>query len=122
MRHIRNFDRKEHKIALSTSKGYEMFYIRDVMYCEASGSYTKFTFAEIKSLTVSKNLKHYEGLLAPYHFVRVHNSTMVNLKYVKTIERSGGGFLVMEDEKQLPVSKHKRKELEGMIKDKRRLI
>lgn len=122
IRHVRNFEREKHKIALSTSKGYEMYYIRDIMYCEAEGSYTRFTFSGGEQLVVSKNLKYYQSLLQPYHFVRCHNSSLVNLQYVKRLERSGTGGLIMENDKQLAISKNKRKEMEQIIKDKKRLI
>lgn len=122
MLHVRNFNRNQHKIALSTQTGYEMVYIREVMYCQSEGSYTRFLFTSGDELLVSKNLKYYENLLSEYGFSRSHNTTLVNLLYVKRLERSAGGYLVMENNKTLPVSKSKRQELESLIKEQRRLI
>ncbi|MEO0732289.1 MAG: LytTR family DNA-binding domain-containing protein [Bacteroidota bacterium] len=122
MMHVEDFNRDRHKLALATGKGYEMVYIRDITYCLADGSYTHFYFRNGEELVVSKNLKYYENLLVPYGFIRSHNTTLINLQYVKTIERTGGGALVMEDGKTLPVTKARRQELEARIKNDRRLF
>lgn len=122
MMHVQNFNRSKHKIALSTGKGYEMVYIHEIMYCLADGSYTKFVFRDETSLVVSRNLKYYENLLVEYDFVRCHNTALVNLHFVKTLERVGGGSIVMEDGSELPISKTRRQEMDARIKDKRRLI
>lgn len=122
MMQVEDFNRSRHKLALAIGKGYEMVYINDIMYCMANGSYTRFHFKQTEPLLVSKNLKYYENILDGYGFVRTHNTTLVNLHYVKTIERANGGAIIMEDERSLPVSKAKRLELEGKIKELRRLI
>ncbi len=122
MMQVENFNRSKHKIALSTAKGYELVYINDIMYCEADGSYTHFHFKEGPELVVSKNLKYYENLMVDYGFIRSHNTVLVNLRYIKTIERSSGGGIIMEDGKTLAVSKTRRQELEQRIKEQRRLV
>lgn len=122
MMQVEDFNRNKHKIALSTAKGYELVYINEIMYCEADGSYTHFHFREGPELVVSKNLKYYENMLVEYGFIRSHNTVLVNLRYIKTIERSSGGGIIMEDGKTLAVSKTKRQELEQRIKEHRRLV
>ena len=122
MMHVQNFSREQHKIALATQHGYEMVYIKDIMYCTADGSYTHFHFVSGSVLVVSKNLKYYENLLNDYSFIRGHNTTLVNLRFVKRIDRTGGGSIVMDDDKELPLAKAKRLELESRIKENRRLF
>lgn len=122
MMQVENFNRSKHKIALSTAKGYELVYINDIMYCESDGSYTHFHFREGPELVVSKNLKYYENMLVEYGFIRSHNTVLVNLRFIKTIERSSGGGIIMEDGKTLAVSKTRRQELEQRIKERRRLV
>lgn len=122
MEHLKGFNRTQHKIALATSRGHELVYINEIMYCQADGSYTKFTFKSGEELVVSRNLKYYEKMLTNYDFVRCHNSTLINLHYVKILERKGGGAVIMEDEAELPISRTKRQELDALIKEKRRLI
>lgn len=122
MLHLRNFNRDKHKIALATDKGYQMVYIHDIMYCLADGSYTHFVFKGRGEIVVSKNLKFYENLLSEYGFVRTHNTSLINPQYVELFDRRAGGSLLMEDGKNLPISKMKRQELVARIKDKRRLV
>jgi len=122
MQQFKNFNNSQQKVGLATSTGYEMVYIKEIMYCLANGSYTDFFFQSGEKLTVSKNLKYYENLLIGYNFLRSHNTALVNLSFIKRIERTDGGSLLMENGTLLPVSKTKRKELEDKIKDNKRLI
>jgi len=110
------------KIALTTSEGYELIYIDTIKYCLADGSYTHFHFTNREPIIVSKNLKYYQRLLSDYNFIRCHNSNLINLAYVKTIGRSKGGFIKMEDGTVLPITKSVRLELENKIKTGNRLI
>lgn len=122
MQHLQEFNHHQRKIALATSRGYELVYIHDIMYCQAKGSYTEFTFKTGPALLVSRNLKYYEKLLEEYHFVRSHNTNLINLQYVKVLERTGSGNVIMEDDVALPISRTKRQELDARIKERRRLI
>lgn len=122
MQQVKNINRNKHKIGLATSAGYEMVKITDIAYCLANGSYTDFIFTSGEKLTVSKNLKYYENILVDYGFLRSHNASLVNLAYVKRIDRTDGGSLLMEDGALLPVSKLKRKEMEERIKENKRLF
>lgn len=122
MQQLKSFNRNQQKIGLATSAGYEMVYINEIMYCMANGSYTDFFFESGEKLTVSKNLKYYENLLLDFDFLRSHNTALVNLYFIKRIDRTDGGGLLMENGALLPVSKTKRKELEDRIKDNKRLI
>jgi hypothetical protein len=92
------------EIGLSTQHGYEMVYIKDIMYCTADGSYTHFHFVSGEKSIVSKNLKYNENLLKGYSFIRGHNTAQVNLRFVKRIDRTGGGSIIMEDDKALPIA------------------
>lgn len=119
---VENINRKQHKIALSTSRGYELVYVSEIMYCEADGSYTHFYFSDGRTMVVSKNLKYYEKMLENYGFVRSHNTILANLRFVKALDRTSGGGLILENGKMLAVTKTKRKELEDLIREQRRLV
>jgi two-component system LytT family response regulator len=53
-------------------------------------------------------LGEYERLLTEHGFLRIHKSYMVNTKYVSKVDRDG--ILLMNDGKQLAISK-RRKEI-----------
>ncbi len=98
----------ERKICLATQESIEFINIREISYCEASGSYTRFYLKDGSKLLVSKNLKEYESMLTEYHFMRVHNSYVINLREVKSLVKSEGGYILMNDNSQISISPKKR--------------
>ncbi|MEO0471498.1 MAG: LytTR family DNA-binding domain-containing protein, partial [Bacteroidota bacterium] len=122
MLNLQSIHQEQHKIALATLDGYELVYVRSIIYCLADGSYTHVHFNDGSKLTVSRNLKHYERMLSEYGFMRVHQSALINLRLIRKVVRASGGSLVMEDGHHVPISKSKRMELEEAIKANRRLI
>lgn len=97
-------------ICLSTSEGFEFVEISNILYCEASGSYTKFFLNDNQTLLVSKNLKEYENLLSNTNFMRVHNSFLINLKHVNKYVKSDGGYILMDNDKVVSISPKKKDE------------
>lgn len=121
MLQLRDLNRDQHKIAIPTNHGYDMLNVSDIMYCLADGSYTHIHVRGQAKQTASKNLKHYERLLNDYGFIRSHPSSLINPKYIRSIERLNGGNVIMDDSEILPISKTKRLELEEMIRNNHRL-
>jgi len=101
---------ENHKISLSTAEGVEFVPTREILFCEANGAYTQFNLTDGKKLLVSKNLKEYENILQSHRFMRVHNSFLINLDEVKKYIRSEGGYIVMNNDKQVSLSPTKRED------------
>lgn len=108
-------DRGEHKITLAVSEGYEFVKVDDILYLRADGSYTDFFLKNGNKLTTSKNLKFFENVLDGYGFYRIHNSTLINLKYIKRFNRSAGGYVVMENDEEFSISKSRKEEFLEML-------
>jgi two-component system LytT family response regulator len=104
------------KIVLNDSESMHFIKISEIIRCEADGAYTKFIFAQRKEILVSSTLKDYEEILLPYGFSRVHNSHIINLNKIIRFDRKDGGFLVMENNDTVPISKRKKDELAHIIK------
>lgn len=98
----------DRKICLATQESMEFINVLDILYCEASGSYTQFYLKSGLSLLVSKNLKEYENMLADHGFLRVHNSFLINLREVKSLVKSEGGYILMNNDSQISISPKKR--------------
>ena len=98
------------RICLSTSDGYEFINIAEIMYCKAEGSYTTFKLINGTNLLVSKHLKEYENLLAEQHFMRVHNSFLINLNEVKKYVKADGGYILMNNGESVSISRNKKDE------------
>jgi len=100
------------KIALADDGGYTLVDIASIIRCEASVNYTIFHIENSKTLTISKTLKDFEELLPRDKFVRVHQSHLVNLEKVHKYYKTDGGYLLMNDNSTVSISRRKRVDLE----------
>ncbi len=103
------------RIALSNSDGIHLLDICDIMRCESDDNYTKFFVKNRKPILISKTLKEYEELLTEHDFVRIHQSHLINLAYVKSYVKKDNGYVMMTDESQLPISQRKREQLQEIL-------
>ena len=60
---------------------------------------------------VTKTLKYFADLLKNNGFLRVHQSHLVNTKYIKEFIKADGGYLVLKDKSTVSVSVRKRAEV-----------
>jgi two-component system LytT family response regulator len=98
------------KIAIPTLKGIEMIDIDTIIHCEASSNYTVFYFEKSKKI-ITKTLKEIEQQLAPYNFMRIHHSHLINMAHLKNYVKVEGGFVTMSNGKQISVSRSKKNDL-----------
>lgn len=105
----------EQSITLSTSEGLEFIPLQHIIRIEASGPYSHFYLKEKKKIIVSRNLKEYETLLTDHGFFRVHNSHIINMKEVKRMIKTDGGYAVMSDDANISISPKKKEEFFEMI-------
>ena len=113
---LKSIKSEDKKIVLNDSESIHFIKVNEIIRCEADGGYTKFIFTQKKTVLVSSSLKEYEDLLLPYGFSRVHHSHLINLNKILRFDRKDGGFLVMENNDQVPISKRKKDELTQIIK------
>ena len=115
LNNIRDINPGNKRIALNSADKIHMVYITDIIRCESQGSYTIFHLKDKEQIVVTKNLKEYENLLEDYSFIRIHHSHLINFAYLKEFVKKDGGYAVMTDNSQVPVSFRKRNDLMGMI-------
>lgn len=104
------------KIALSVADKIEFVEINDIIRCESEDNYTTFFLREGKKLVVSKTLKEFDELLTPYHFLRVHQSHLVNLNEIRSFIKSEGGYIKMSEGTSVPISRQRRTQVMEAIK------
>lgn len=102
---------KAGKIAVPTFDGLQMLHIEQIVKCTADESYTHITLLDGTKVVVSRILKEFEDLLSEYNFLRVHNSSLINLVHVKKYVKGEGGYVVMVDDESVEVSRRKKNEL-----------
>ncbi len=103
------------KIAFPTFEGIEFVNLKDILYCQSDNNYTDVHMVDGSHLLISKTLRYVEEMLCDFHFYRVHNSFIVNLNYVKRYVKGDGGYLVLENGKDITVSRSKKAELLKMF-------
>ena len=99
------------KIALPTLHGLLFLKTEEIMYCSSDSNYTNVHTARGEKILISRPLKDIESMLQEPRFLRVHNSYLVNLTFIREYHRGKGGSLVLEDGTLIPVSKQRKKEL-----------
>ena len=96
------------KLCIPSLKGFQVVDLKDVLFCEASSSYTNFHFADKPIICTAKTILEYEELLKDANFVRLHKSFLVNLLHIKEYLRGEGGSVILSNGKELEVSRRKK--------------
>lgn len=108
IQNLKRTDDNYNKITLPTGNAYEIINIKDIIRCEADGSYTNFHLVGGKKLMVSASLKHYEDLLPENDFIRIHHHHLINMNHVVRFLKVDGGYAIMTDNTQLEISRRKK--------------
>ena len=103
------------KIALPTMHSYELVPLNNIIVCESNNNYTDVRLNSGQHFLISKTLKQIEDLLDMSPFFRVHNSYLVNLQYAIRYVKGEGGYLVLNNDMTVPVSRSKKEELLKLI-------
>ncbi len=98
------------RIALTTGDGMIFVSTSDILYCQAESNYTAVVLAGGKKVLVSKVLKDIDEALAGPDFFRIHNSYLINLNKIKKFVRGEGGYVIMEDNATVSISRSRRQE------------
>ena len=80
--------------------------VEEIIYLEASGVYNIIT-TKADQFVSSSGIGKLEEIMNPDMFIRVHRSTIINLTFLKEIERhfNGGMIVKMQNGKSFPVSR-----------------
>ncbi len=105
------------KLVIRTAEDIHIVNVNDIIRCESDNSYTSVFVEGGEKIVVSKSIKEYTELLNDYGFIRPHQSHLVNLNYVKRLDKSDGGFLIMKDGKEIPVSTRRKQNLLQILND-----
>lgn len=90
--------------------------VSDIVHLEASGDYTVLTTKADQYLS-SSGIGKLEEKLNPDTFIRIHRSTIINLNYLKEIEKhfNGGLIVKMDNGKSFPVSRTYAKQIRKKV-------
>ena len=104
------------KIGLPVSDGVLFVKFEDIILLEADRMYTKVFVADGEKILVSKPMKFFFYFLKEETgFYWLHGSFLINLKYLKQYVTKDGGYIVMDNDKTVSISREKREEFFEVI-------
>ena len=107
------------KIALSLADEIRLVKLEDIIRIEADNNYCHFSLNNDEEVIVSKHLGHYYALLKGLGFVRVHQSHLVNRTYLDRFVKREGGYLILTNGHQVPVSRTQKEQVMQLFSDLR---
>lgn len=99
------------RLSLHTQERIVITEISKIVRCEADNNNTRFILASGEKVYVTKTLKQFEQLLESHGFMRVHQSHLVNMHYVRGFEKKDGGYLLLTNGDLIAVSVRKKVEV-----------
>lgn len=96
------------KLSVSAIDGIYFVKLKDIVRLEADDNYTHIFLDDGQRITASKTIKSYDDLLQSVNFFRVHKRHVINLNYMRKFVKGDGGYILMEDDKQIEVSRRRR--------------
>jgi two-component system, LytTR family, response regulator len=111
LENLKSTSSQAQKVMLPTLEGFEVVPVRSILYCEAVDNFTRFYFDDKKELLICRTLKHYEEVLSPHKFIRIHRSYLVNPEFVIRYSKGKGGTVTMKNNRELDVSPNRKSDL-----------
>ncbi len=104
------------KINLHTANEILVVDIADIVHVEANNNYSHFYFANRQKVIVCKTLKEFDNKLIPYNFYRIHQSHLINLKYLDAVNIKEEDYALMKNGHKLEISRRRKADFLMYIK------
>ncbi len=93
---------RKDRIAFTSMEGLHLVPWKEIRYCAAESNYCRIILTGGKTYLLSKTLKQVEHTLSPIHFMRIHQTYLVQLRCIALV---GQHVLTLDDGATLPVSR-----------------
>jgi two-component system, LytTR family, response regulator len=103
------------RISLHTLERILVVEVEQIVRCEADDNNTRFFLNSGEKVFVTRTLKHFEQLLEGHGFVRVHQTHLVNFRYVRGLEKKDGGYLLLKNGDLIAISVRKKAEVMALL-------
>ena len=103
-------------LCITDRTGNQLLSLENIIYCKAKSCYTIFHLDNNKRICATKTLGQYERLLRDDSFIRVHNSTIINLHHFKgpTSEKE---MILLSNGTKVTVSRRRKKIFNQKLKE-----
>jgi len=102
-------------LCLKTYRDYLYLDTNQILYLQADNNATDFILADGDKVSAYKTLKSFEDKL-PSNFVRIHQSYILNSKYISRINYGKGICSLKNDPREIPFSKSYKKRIDELQK------
>lgn len=115
---LNNFLKGEaRKIALNLSDEIRLVELSNIIRIEADNNYCRFVLKGDETVLVSKHLGHFYDILKNQGFARVHQSHLINKACLERYVKKDGGYLVLNNGDQVPVSRTQKEHVLKLFAD-----
>ena len=104
------FSQEGKPVRLAIPSQHEVEFIKtdEIIHLEAQGNYTIIHLHDNSTRLYCQSLMHVAKRLSPTQFLRVHQSYLINRRFVKKYVKGNAGHLIMECGTMIPVSRSKK--------------
>ena len=102
------------RIAFHSKKSIDFVSIENIIFLKAESNYTRIIMKNDEQHMVSRTLKSFEKAIRSTSFVRIHQSYIINIDYLQSIEQN----IAVVANHQLPISRSRKNDTINSIKKK----
>jgi two-component system, LytTR family, response regulator len=105
------------KILFNIGKKFELYSINNIKYIITDRPYTYIKLSDGNGTTTRKSLSLWESKLPETHFIRIHQSTIINIEYLRNLRRERNSYFayLTEENSYFPVSRRYSKRIKALI-------
>jgi len=104
------------KLLLPTRTSIIILEQHEIMHIRGDGNYCHFHCTDGKNYYMSRNLSYYEKLVSPQLFYRVHQSHLVNLSFVRSVNSQDGSMVELKNGVEIPLAQNRKANLLSVLK------
>ncbi len=109
-------------LKINTEDGIEIVSVEDIVFLKSLNYYTKIVLNNNKTYITTKTLKEHEKMLKNYPFFRVHQSFIININYLRSVEIKEKNVAIMQNGMEISVSRRRKDEFLQMVSKYRKHI
>jgi len=100
---------KIEQLIISTENDTHILPLKNIVRCQSDNYYTIFYLQDGKKIIASKTLKEYATILEEINFLRVHQSHLINLSYIKDYKFGTENYVVLKNNEKIEISRRRKK-------------
>lgn len=100
-------DYLDNKVSIGHKEGIKFIALKDIVYLQASNTYTIIVLSNGEKVIASKPISKFESRLSQQWFFRVHKSHIVNIYHFREYLSKGGDMALMSNGEKIYISRYR---------------